>query len=156
MDQQNELLRQINDLKVDSHKQNVDRYEALHEINTLKEELSKNRTDEELRKKYVYDVIVDNNSKVNHIYEGIKMGPMYESENNNNDFKPSKQNNNNNNNNNYKKQTYEEESTNSKQNFDYVGKVPELYNERNGLKVESKFIDIDTYNVNNVSFIYIN
>ncbi len=53
LDQQNTLLKQINDLKIETQNANNQRYEVLKEFNTLKEEISKQRIDEEMRRKYV-------------------------------------------------------------------------------------------------------
>jgi len=142
MDQQNELLRQINDLKMDAQKQNIERYEALQEINTLKEELSKNRVDEEVRKKYVYDVIVDNNNKVNEIYTSTRLPPIDENNMKVDLLNPINKKLNN--------QMYD----NHLKYPNRIQKVPDL-NELNDkyLKAESKFIDIDTYHVHNVILI---
>ena len=67
-DQQVNLFNQINSLKQETQNANMQRFEALKEIEKLKDELSKQRADEELRRKYVYDVIADDNSKVSNIY----------------------------------------------------------------------------------------
>ncbi len=140
MDQQNELLRQINDLKSDSQKQNIERYEALKEINTLKEELSKNRADEDVRKKYVYDIIVDNNSKVNDIFTSTKLPPL--------DEQSLKVDLSNPNSKKVNREFYEE-------NMRHPNRVPQIpkldeINDQN-LRAESKFIGLDDYHVHNVS-----
>ena len=67
-DQQVNLFNQINSLKQETQNANMQRFEALKEIEKLKDELSKQRADEELRRKYVYDVIADDNSKIGYVY----------------------------------------------------------------------------------------
>ena len=57
-DQQNDLFNQIAFLKQETQNANQQRFEALKEIDKLKDELSKQRNDEILRRKYVYDVVV--------------------------------------------------------------------------------------------------
>ena len=142
MDQQNELLRQINELKSDAQKQNIERYEALQEINVLKEELSKNRMDEEVRKKYVYDVIVDNNNKVNEIFTTTKLPPINDGDLHVDLMNPINKKINN--------QIYDDRLKYPNR----IPKVPELQELYDlCLPAESKFIDVDTYKVHNV---YIN
>jgi len=139
MDQQNELLRQINELKSDAQKQNLERYEALQEINVLKEELTKNRMDEEVRKKYVYDVIVDNNNKVNEIFTTTKLPPINDGDLHVDLMNPINKKINN--------QIYDDR-------LKYPNRIPkvpelqELYDQC--LPSESRFIDVDTYKVHNV------
>ena len=137
IDQQNQLLAQINDLKAETQNANLQRYEALKEISYLKEELAKQRVDEELRKKYVYDVLVDNNSKVNNIYSHTKLPEINEREYGMELPKT----------NTIKNMMYED----SVRHPNRVPKIPK-YDElrENELKVTSKFIDVDNYNVTDV------
>ena len=55
--QQMSLFNQINLLRKETEDANKQRFEALREIEKLKDELVKQRTEEDLRRKYVYDVI---------------------------------------------------------------------------------------------------
>ena len=55
--QQMSLFNQINLLRKETEDANKQRFEALREIEKLKDELIKQRTEEDLRRKYVYDVI---------------------------------------------------------------------------------------------------
>lgn len=136
VDQQNSLLNQINELKIETQNANMQRYEALKEISTLKEELSKQRIDEELRRKYVYDVLVDNTSKINYAYNKTNLPDIKEDE-----FKPE-----------YptdhmanlKKMNYEE----TVKYPNRIPRMPDLSNTGdNHIKASSRFIDINTHNV---------
>ena len=60
-EQQNELYNQINVLKEQTHNANMERFEALKEIEKLKDEISNQRKEEELRKQYVREVLNNNN-----------------------------------------------------------------------------------------------
>jgi hypothetical protein len=142
VDQQNQLVNQINDLKAETQNANLQRYEALKEISQLKEELAKQRADEELRKKYVYDVLVDNNTNVNQIYTHTRLPNVNENELRmelpRNHAK------------NVKSLYYDD----SIKHPNRVPKVPNLDELReNEFKVDSKFIDIDTYKVIDVYLI---
>ena len=64
-EQQNDLYNQINYLKEQTHIANMERFEALKEIEKLKNEISKQRNEEELRKQYIREVLNNNNK----IYE---------------------------------------------------------------------------------------
>ena len=59
-DQQNDLYNQINFLKEQTHKANIERFEALKEVEKLKDEIVKQKNEEEMRKNYVKKVINDN------------------------------------------------------------------------------------------------
>ena len=59
-DQQNNLCNQINYLKEQTHKANIERFEALKEVEKLKDEITKQRNEEEMRKNYVRKVLSDN------------------------------------------------------------------------------------------------
>ena len=68
-DQQNDLFNQIAFLKQETQNANQQRFEALKEIDKLKDELSKQRNDEILRRKYVYDVVVNEAQDANNIVQ---------------------------------------------------------------------------------------
>lgn len=61
-EQQQQVINQIIDLKAETQQANLQRYDALREIAYLKEEIGKNRIEDELRRKYVYDVMVGSGS----------------------------------------------------------------------------------------------
>lgn len=135
------VLKQINDLKSETQSANLQRYEALKEISSLKEELAKQRIDEELRRKYVYDVLVDNNNKVTSVYTNSKLPDINENE--------------------YKLELPKNHAKNVKSmmyddTIKYPNRVPKLPNldeiKDDELRVSSKFIDIDTHNVVEVYF----
>jgi len=145
MEQQNELLRQVNELKSQTQLHNKERYEALNELNNLKEELSKNRADEEVRKKFVYDVVVENNNKVNEIYKTTKLPQIIEDELKVDLMNPS--------NKKINSQLYDDA-------IKYPNRIPVIpdLNELNDnrLDTESKFIDLDDHGVHNVIINYLN
>lgn len=137
-DQQNQVLKQINDLKAETQNSNMQRFEALKEISALKEELAKQRSDEELRKKYVYDVLIDNSSKVSNVYGNTQLPNLDK-----NEYKlelPK----------NYanamNEQMYEE-AARFPNRIPKVPRLDDLDNTNGKFKVSSKFIDIDTHNV---------
>lgn len=136
LDQQNELLKQINDLKAETQNANLQRYDALKEISQLKEELANQRQDEDLRRKYVYDVMIDNTSKVNHIYNSTKLADYdyFPTQDN----KPSKKN-------------YIDQVQFKEEVIKYPNRIPKLPDlteaEEINLPAESKFIDVDTHYV---------
>ena len=68
-EQQNDLFHQIAFLKQETQNANQQRFEALKEIDKLKDELSKQRNDEILRRKYVYDVVVNDAKNANNIVQ---------------------------------------------------------------------------------------
>ena len=136
LDQQNEMLKQINELKAETQNANLQRYDALREISQLKEELANQRQDEDLRRKYVYDVLVDNSSKINHVYSSSKISnydyfPIDEPKQ-----KKKK-------NNNLDKMIFKEEI------IKYPNRIPNLPDldeaQDINLAAESKFIDVDTH-----------
>ena len=59
---QNSLFTMINSLKKDTEKSNLQRFEALQEIEKIKGDLERQKLDEEMRRKYVYNVIDDDNN----------------------------------------------------------------------------------------------
>jgi hypothetical protein len=138
IDQQNTVIKQINDLKTETQNANLQRYEALKEISLLKDELSKQRVDEELRRKYVYDIMVDNTNKTNAVYSNSKLPDL-----NPDDFKmelPLKKN--------HMKNIHEytyEDSIKYPNRPIPVPRLDEL--KENEFRVSSKFIDIDTHKV---------
>jgi hypothetical protein len=138
VEQQTLLLKQINDLKTETQSANLQRYEVLKEFSTLKEEISKQRVDEEMRRKYVYDVLVDNNSKVSNLYGNTKLPDL-----NPDDFKmefPLPRNHKKN----YKNMYYDETIKNPNR----VKEIPRLDSINKGeMKASSKFIDVDSHNV---------
>ena len=56
-EQQNDLYNQINFLKEQTHIANMERFKALKEIQKLKDEICKQRNEEELRKQYIGEVL---------------------------------------------------------------------------------------------------
>ena len=130
-DQQINLFNQINSLKQETQNANQQRFEALKEIEKLKDELSKQRSDEEIRRKYVYDVIADDNSKIGNIYAETHLP-----DNKIESFSlPIKE----------EKDIYYEERVRHPNKIIPIPRLTEL--DENGMKSESKFIDLDTHNV---------
>ncbi len=134
LDQQNELLKQINDLKAETQNANLQRYDALKEISQLKEELANQRQDEDLRRKYVYDVLIDNSSKINHVYSSSKMSDY--------DYFPSQDNK-------PTKKNYIDKVQFKEEIIKYPNRIPKLPDlaeaDDVNLPAESKFIDVDTH-----------
>ena len=130
-DQQNDLFHQIAYLKQETQNANQQRFEALKEIDKLKEELSKQRMDENLRRKYVYDVVVnearDTNNKVqeSHLPKNDKPKVVLPVDS--------------------EKDLFYEEKIRHPNRIIPVPKLVEL--NENGVKTDSKFIDIDTHNL---------
>lgn len=79
-EQQSQVLNMVADLKNETQQANLQRYEALKEISYLKEEISKTRIEDELRRKYVYDVMIDNNNNINSYMGNTKMPEAQPSE----------------------------------------------------------------------------
>ena len=131
-DQQNDLFHQIAYLKQETQNANQQRFEALKEIDKLKDELSKQRMDENLRRKYVYDVVVNEARDTNNIVQESHLPK--------NNEKP-------------KiilpvdteKDLFYEEKIKHPNRIIPVPKLVEL--NENGVKTDSKFIDIDTHNL---------
>ena len=75
-DQQNDLFYQIQYLKQETQNANQQRFEALKEIEILKDELSQQRTDENLRRKYVYEAVINDSKATNSLIEEVHLpGP---------------------------------------------------------------------------------
>lgn len=72
-EQQMQVINQITELKQETQQANLQRYEALKEISYLKEEISKTRIEDELRRKYVYDVMVDNKHSLDTVMNNTKL-----------------------------------------------------------------------------------
>ena len=132
-DQQNDLFNQIVFLKQETQNANQQRFEALKEIDKLKDELSKQRADEILRRKYVYDVVVNDAKDANNIVQEShlpkndkpKVILPVDSE----------------------KDIYYEERIRHPNRVIPIPKLTEL--NEHGVKTDSKFIDIDTHNLVN-------
>ena len=130
-DQQNDLFNQIAFLKQEIQNSNQQIFEALKEINKLKDELSKQRNYEILRRKYVYNVVVNEAKDANNIVqeshlpknEKPKMVLPVDNE----------------------KDIYYEERIRHPNRILPIPKLIEL-NEQ-GVKNDSKFIDIDPHNL---------
>lgn len=75
-DQQMQLISNISELKNETQQANLQRYEALKEIAYLKDEISKSRIEDELRRKYVYDVMVDNKNTLDTVMNNSKQEPL--------------------------------------------------------------------------------
>ena len=130
-DQQNDLFNQIAFLKQETQNANQQRFEALKEIDKLKDELSKQRNDEILRRKYVYDVVVNEAQDANnivqesHLPKNDKPKVVLPVDN--------------------EKDIYYEERIRHPNRVIPVPKLTEL--NEHGVKTDSKFIDIDTHNL---------
>jgi hypothetical protein len=117
-------------LKQETQNANAQRFEALKEIEKLKDELSKQKHDEELRRKYVYDVIADEHSKTNVFTETHLPDVQIEKV-----VLPLQN----------EKNIYYDERLRHPNRIIPVPKLTEL--NENGMKTDSKFIDLDTHNV---------
>ena len=130
-EQQSDLFNQIAFLKQETQNANQQRFQALKEIDKLKDELSKQRNDEILRRKYVYDVVVNEAKDANNIVQEShlpkndkpKVVLPVDSE----------------------KDIYYEERIRHPNRVLPVPKLTEL--NEHGVKTDSKFIDIDTHNL---------
>ena len=130
-DQQNDLFNQIQFLKQETQSANMQRFEALKEIEQLKDELSKQRADENLRRKYVYDVIVNDANGINNVIQETHLPgnekpkiilPVHS-----------------------EKDLYYDEKIRHPNRIIPVPKLTELH--ENGVKTDSKFIDMETHNI---------
>ena len=130
-EQQNDLFHQIAFLKQETQNANQQRFEALKEIDKLKDELSKQRNDEILRRKYVYDVVVNDAKNANNIVQESHL-PNNEKPN---VVLPVDS----------EKDIYYEEKIRHPNRVIPVPKLTEL--NEHGAKSDSKFIDIDTHNL---------
>ena len=137
-DQQNDLFNQIAFLKQETQNANQQRFEALKEIDKLKDELSKQRNDEILRRKYVYDVVVNEAKDVNNIVQESHL-PKNDKPN---VVLPVDS----------EKDIYYEERIRHPNRIIPIPKLTEL--NEHGVKTDSKFIDIDTHNIVNGLEIY--
>ena len=132
-DQQNDLFSQIAFLKQETQSANQQRFQALKEIEKLKEELSKQRADEDLRRKYVYDVVVNDANSTNNVIQETHLPGQEKPE----IVLPVKS----------EKDLYYDEKIRHPNRIIPVPKLTELY--EHGVKTDSKFIDIDTHNIFN-------
>ena len=130
-EQQNDLFHQIAFLKQETQNANQQRFEALKEIDKLKDELSKQRNDEILRRKYVYDVVVNDAKNANNI---VKESHLPNNEKPNVVLPVDSE-----------KDIYYEEKIRHPNRVIPVPKLTEL--NEHGVKSDSKFIDIDTHNL---------
>ena len=130
-DQQNDLFNQIQFLKQETQSANQQRFEALKEIEKLKDELSKQRADETLRRKYVYDVIVNDTKEMNNVIQETHLPgnekpeivlPVHS-----------------------EKDLFYDEKIRHPNRIIPVPKLTELH--EHGVKTDSKFIDMDTHNI---------
>ncbi len=74
-EQQENLLKRMEELKNESSNANQKNSETLKELTNLKQELENMRKDEEYRRKYVYDVLLDKTLKYNDIIKSTKLTP---------------------------------------------------------------------------------
>ena len=132
-DQQNDLFSQIAFLKQETQSANQQRFQALKEIEKLKDELSKQRADENLRRKYVYDVVVNDANSTNNVIQETHLPGQEKPE----IILPVKS----------EKDLYYDEKIRHPNRIIPVPKLTELY--EHGVKTDSKFIDIDTHNIFN-------
>ena len=63
--QQSSLFEQIQQLKLETKDANDKRIKALTDLENLRKEIDIERTNEERRKKYVYDVVINEKREVN-------------------------------------------------------------------------------------------
>jgi hypothetical protein len=142
LEQQNSLLAQINELKAETNNANVQRYETLKEINFIKEELAKQKVDDDMRKKYIYDVILQDNNTIDNIYKHSTLPevnkPDLQTEFDRNHFEE------------VHKMTYDNK-------IKYPNRVPVIPKldelKETEFESESKFINVDNYNITNVKII---
>ena len=130
-DQQNDLFHQIQFLKQETQNANAQRFEALKEIEKLKEELSKQRADENLRRKYVYDVVVNDTKTANNIIQETHLPGQEKPE----IVLPVKS----------EKELYYDEKIRHPNRIIPVPKLTEL--NEHGVRTDSKFIDMETHNI---------
>ena len=127
-DQQNDLFNQIQYLKQETQNANQQRFEALKEIEKLKNELSKQRADESIKRKYVYDIIA------NDIGNNIPQANM-SNEGNQTDFIPPRS---------QKDLAYDRDVRRPNR----IVPVPKLTKiNEHGVRTDSKFIDMETHNI---------
>jgi hypothetical protein len=129
-DQQNDLFHQIQFLKQETQNANAQRFEALKEIEKLKDELSKQRADENLRRKYVYDVVVNDAKTANNIIQETHLPGQEKPE----IILPVPS----------EKDLYYDEKIRHPNRIIPVPKLTEL--NEHGVKTDSKFIDMETHN----------
>ena len=130
-DQQNDLFHQIQFLKQETQNANAQRFEALKEIEKLKDELSKQRADENLRRKYVYDVVVNDTKTANNIIQETHLPGQEKPE----IVLPVKS----------EKELYYDEKIRHPNRIIPVPKLTEL--NEHGVRTDSKFIDMETHNI---------
>ena len=130
-DQQNDLFHQIQFLKQETQNANAQRFEALKEIEKLKDELSKQRADENLRRKYVYDVVVNDTKTANNIIQETHLPGQEKPE----IILPVKS----------EKELYYDEKIRHPNRIIPVPKLTEL--NEHGVRTDSKFIDMETHNI---------
>jgi hypothetical protein len=130
-DQQNDLFNQIQFLKQETQNANQQRFEALKEIDKLKDELSKQRADENLRRKYVYDVVVNDARNTNSVIQETHLPGQEKPE----IFLPVPS----------EKDIYYDEKIRHPNRIIPVPKLTEL--NEHGVKTDSKFIDMETHNI---------
>lgn len=75
MESQENLLKRIEELKKESSNANQQNSETIKELSNLKQELENIRKDEEYRRKYVYDVLLDKTLKYNDIIKNTRLTP---------------------------------------------------------------------------------
>ena len=130
-DQQNDLFNQIQFLKQETQAANMQRFEALKEIEKLKDELSKQRQDENLRRKYVYDVIVNDANGLNNVIQETHLPGNEKPE----IILPVHS----------EKDLYYDEKIRHPNRIIPVPKLTELHEK--GVKTDSKFVDMETHNI---------
>ena len=130
-DQQNDLFHQIQFLKQETQSANQQRFEALKEIEKLKDELSKQRADENLRRKYVYDIVVNDTRNANNIIQETHLPGQEKPQ----IVLPVPT----------EKEIYYDEQIRHPNRIIPVPKLTEL--NEHGLKTDSKFIDMESHNI---------
>lgn len=141
-EQQMQVINQITDLKQETQQANLQRYEALKEISYLKEEISKTRIEDELRRKYVYDVMVDNKNTINTVMNNTRL----DDNNNRNEMVYDKAGLEKKYKSNVKKIVYDDMIRYPKR----PPMIPKIIEDGDvDIGGKSSFIDVDTYRVNN-------
>lgn len=80
IENQNNLLKRMEELKIETTTANQQNTETVKELTNLKQELENIRKDEEYRRKHVYDVLLDKTLKYNEIIKSTRLPPAEESE----------------------------------------------------------------------------
>jgi len=163
-DNQNNLLKRIDELKVESSAANQKNSETVKELGKLKQTLESIRKDEEYRRKHVYDVLLDKTLKYNDIIKATRLPPgedfnyLMENNSNRNGFNFNEQSDVNSFNNNDNVSNYAENlKRDLMRGYNMLNKtrMTSLYGKTNyEMNGTTKFIDLQTKEVYKVSFYF--